>query len=915
MQNVGSYSIYADMKLSMEDMFQLKYRDPRAPFAYLKHVWDLGEREEAFEGLKQFVNILEEEGDTWSPLTRKSRLSGSAVVDDDMEDSSGDFTSSGNHLLARCYLKLGQWQRELLDWNSPNSNMDPAQVSMVIQSLRKAIQLESQWHKAWHWWALVNFDVVNQLENAKMAASGSAGDADGKEASNGVDGSSSGPSTCSNPLSSSTPVIRRSSNSEVKKKSKQEAAVLAAVHGFFQSIALGSGANLQDTLRLLTLWFKYTSNYPELETTLSEGFETISIDTWLQVIPQILARIHSPSFAVRRLILQLLSAVGKKHPQALVYPLTVAAKSQHKGRVSAARSVIKVMQHHSATLVEQAELVSVELIRVAILWLEMWHEGLEEASRLYFGERNVDGMFDTLAPLHRMLDVGPETTKEIAFHQGFARDLQEAREWCRKYSRSGKVNDLNQAWDLYYHVFRRINKQLPQIMTLELQHVSPKLLAARDLELAVPGTYVQGMPITKIQSFAPTLKVIASKQRPRKLSIYGSDGRQYAFLLKGHEDLRQDERVMQLFGLVNTLLAHHHRHAAQHHLNIHRYAVIPLSPNSGLIGWVPHTDTMHQLIREYRDQRKVPLNVEHRLMLQMSQDFDHLSLVQKVEVFQYALDSTNGLDLNRILWLKSRNSEAWLERRTNYTRSLAVMSMVGYVLGLGDRHPSNLMLHRVTGNVIHIDFGDCFEVAMHREKYPEKIPFRLTRMLTNAMEVSGIEGTFRETCEGVMGVLRQSKESLMAVLAAFVYDPLINWRLLTPMSPGNATQQRGGSSSQQQNDEGSSSYEGSSLSPYYPPSVETFGSMTSPSSYRQSHRSRMVLGLDSVGNEGVEGEMPEVLNQKALSVITRVSNKLTGRDFGEDEVLDVAQQVQRLIDSSTSHENLCQCYIGWCPFW
>lgn len=38
------------------------------------------------------------------------------------------------------------------------------------------------------------------------------------------------------------------------------------------------------------------------------------------------------------------------------------------------------------------------------------------------------------------------------------------------------------------------------------------------------------------------------------------------------------------------------------------------------------------------------------------------------------------------------------------------MSMVGYVLGLGDRHPSNLMIHRTSGKVIHIDFGDCFEV-------------------------------------------------------------------------------------------------------------------------------------------------------------------------------------------------------------
>jgi FKBP12-rapamycin complex-associated protein len=122
-------------------------------------------------------------------------------------------------------------------------------------------------------------------------------------------------------------------------------------------------------------------------------------------------------------------------------------------------------------------------------------------------------------------------------------------------------------------------------------------------------------------------------------------------------------------------------------------------------------------------------------MYQMAPDYDNLTLMQKVEVFQYALDQTTGQDLCKVLWLKSKNSEAWLDRRTNYTRSLAVMSMVGYILGLGDRHPSNLMLDRFTGRVIHIDFGDCFEVAMHREKFPEKIPFRLTRMLINAMEV------------------------------------------------------------------------------------------------------------------------------------------------------------------------------------
>ena len=61
--------------------------------------------------------------------------------------------------------------------------------------------------------------------------------------------------------------------------------------------------------------------------------------------------------------------------------------------------------------------MSDELIRVAILWDNRWHEGLEEASRLYFGERNIPAMFAVLEPLHAMMERGPETLKEKSFTQ------------------------------------------------------------------------------------------------------------------------------------------------------------------------------------------------------------------------------------------------------------------------------------------------------------------------------------------------------------------------------------------------------------------------------------------------------------------------------------------------------------------
>ncbi|OCK80049.1 hypothetical protein K432DRAFT_405035 [Lepidopterella palustris CBS 459.81] len=741
-------------------------------------------------------------------------------------------------LLAKCYLKQGEWQTFL-----HHGEWEHEHVHEILSAYAAATRYNHNWYKAWHAWALANFEVVTSITSQADRES-----------------------------------------TEIPSNIVHDH-VVPAIQGFFRSIALSSTSSLQDTLRLLTLWFSH-GGIEEVNRAISSGISTVPIDTWLEVIPQLLARINQPNAIVRKSIHELLSEVGKAHPQALVFPLTVSMKSDVSRRSRQAAELMNTMRQHSPKLVEQADLVSHELIRIAVLWHEQWHEGLEEASRLYFGDHNIEGMFATLTPLHAMLDKGPETLREISFIQSFGRELQEARDWCTTFRSSQEVGDLNQAWDLYYQVFRKIARQLPSLMTLELQYVSPKLKDAHDLDLAVPGTYQVGKPIIRIISFDPVSTVIQSKQRPRKLEMKGSDGKVHTHILKGHEDIRQDERVMQLFGLVNTLLEND-AECRKRHLNIQRYAAIPLSTQSGLLGFVPNSDTLHVLIREYRESRKILLNIEHRIMLQMAPDYDCLTLMQKVEVFGYALDNTTGQDLYRVLWLKSKSSEAWLDRRTNYTRSLAVMSMVGYILGLGDRHPSNLMLDKVTGKIIHIDFGDCFEVAMHREKYPERVPFRLTRMLTYAMEVSNIEGSYRTTCEHVMRVLRNNKESVMAVLEAFIHDPLLTWRLgnrESPPEPSFPSERR-------------MSIVGVPTDQDPHPSL----------ALRPRHRSSVAPAN--------EAEAKEVQNARALQVLSRVKEKLTGRDFKPHEELNVNMQVDRLIREATNLENLCQHYIGWCSFW
>ncbi|KAF3011376.1 phosphatidylinositol kinase- protein kinase tor1 [Neopestalotiopsis sp. 37M] len=767
-------------------------------------------------------------------------------------------------LLAKCYLRQGEWQVALNKnaWQYSN-------VQDILAAYSQATKYSPKSYKAWHAWALANFEIVQALTSSQNDRA--------------------------IPRPDAAVIVNH---------------VVPAVQGFFKSIALSSGSSLQDTLRLLTLWFAHGGSN-EVNSAVVSGFATVSVDTWLEVIPQLIARINQRNVRVRQSIHNLLADVGRNHPQALVYPLTVAMKSAQSSRRSqSAAQIMDSMRAHSPKLVEQADIVSHELIRVAVLWHEQWHEGLEEASRLYFGDHNIQGMFATLGPLHDQLEAGPETLREVSFAQTFGRDLAEARDWCRQYEQSQDVNDLNQAWDLYYQVFRRIGRQLPQMTSLELMYCSPKLQHSNNLDLAVPGTYKSGAPVVRIIKFDSTFSVINSKQRPRKLNVTGSDGTSYAFLLKGHEDIRQDERCMQLFGLCNTLLANDSE-CYKRHLGIQRYPAIPLSQNSGLLGWVPNSDTLHVLIREYRESRKILLNIEHRIMLQMAPDYDNLTLMQKVEVFGYALDNTTGQDLYRVLWLKSKSSEAWLERRTNYTRSLGVMSIVGYILGLGDRHPSNLMLDRITGKIIHIDFGDCFEVACKRDKYPEQVPFRLTRMLTYAMEVSNIEGSFRITCEHVMRVLRENKESVMAVLEAFIHDPLLTWRLTKTASPA-------GPNFTTDNGHGPRARRPSILDAEHPPSEYLAAQQHAPDASVTAGgppRPRARTN-SSVMPNGIDGAMEaDPQNARALEVLDRVSQKLHGRDFKPGEELEVNAQVNKLIMEATRLENLCQHYIGWCSFW
>ena len=827
----------------------------------LKYCWRTGLRREAISGLESVLRCM------------SSRRAG---VDPG---------------LSKMYLRLANWQRAL-----SLGTMDEATLRKVADSSRMAIHFDSTF-KSWHLWSLTNFETIQHYERY------------------GSD--------------------------------KVRPYLQPAIQGFFQAIALAASPTLcfPDVLRVLTLWFRHAA-LPEVEESLREGFRKIPLDTWIMVIPQLLARIHSHQTVVRRLVHDLLVQLAELHPQALVYPLAVASKSQLPARRTGALGVMARMKIHSPVMVEQALMVGQELIGASVVLHEQWFEGLEDAAGFFYTNENIPAMLKRLAPLHSdFMQCTFETRHQVSFQQEFGADLQEAFALCENYRRSLDIIDLNDAWECYARVYYKLKKRIPKLRKLQMEHVSPLLFNAHDMELAVPGTYAPNAPVIRIKSFQNQLRVYNTKQRPRKLVILGSDGNAYVFVLKAHEDLRQDERVMQFFALANTLLSKHIETKA---LTIETYPIIPLSPNSGLIGFVPHSDTIHQLITDYRQSASIPLDIEFQLLYQHVEkswnNYHILTTMQKVHVFRHICENTSGQELAKVMWVRAGSSERWLDNRTTFTNSFAVMSMVGYILGLGDRHPNNIVIDRVTGKLIHIDFGDCFETSIDRKKYPETVPFRCTRMLINCMEVAGVDGTFHVVCERVMDVLRANRDSLMAVLEAFVHDPLFNWKLAASQTP-SLTGVRSRSSSAALSDPnanedggmangvgGGASGDGigiggnersgmplyHGLSPGSPLSSEDYSSQEghSPgdSSVLGSRHSRSLA--TNTGTPGDDGGLAGSLhpNNRAMQVIERIQNKLTGQDFG-GEVLDHRTQVSRLIEEATSEVNLAMLFHGWCSFW
>ncbi|KAL4887390.1 hypothetical protein BJY04DRAFT_212427 [Aspergillus karnatakaensis] len=278
--------------------------------------------------------------------------------------------------------------------------------------------------------------------------------------------------------------------------------------------------------------------------------------------------------------------------------------------------------------------------------------------------------------------------------------------------------------------------------------------------------------VPKLVRFLPDFTVASGVSAPKIVTALASNGVRYKQLFKGgNDDLRQDAIMEQVFEQVSSLLKEHQA-TRRRNLGIRAYKVLPLTSNSGIIEFVPHTIPLNEYLMPAH-QRYYPKDMKPNACRKHISDVQTRSFEQRVRTYRQVTEHFHPV-MRYFFMEKFNNPDDWFGRRLSYTQSTAAISILGHVLGLGDRHGHNILLDERTGEVVHIDLGVAFEQGRVLP-VPEVVPFRMTRDLVDGMGITKTEGVFRRCCEFTLEALRQESYSIMTILDVLRYDPLYSW--------------------------------------------------------------------------------------------------------------------------------------------
>ncbi|XBW38078.1 hypothetical protein QEN19_003665 [Hanseniaspora menglaensis] len=351
--------------------------------------------------------------------------------------------------------------------------------------------------------------------------------------------------------------------------------------------------------------------------------------------------------------------------------------------------------------------------------------------------------------------------------------------------------------------------------------------------------------LVTIQDIAETYTVFNSLKKPKKITMLGSNGKQYAILCK-KEDVRQDDQYMQ-FAQTMKYVLNNNADSSKRNMDITTYYIMPLDESFGIIELVPNVVTIRSILSTLYDNRNLYNDrisyMRHWNKFKGNDGQLKLLFEKNIKLFKPILFE----------WFLSTfpDPTKWYHCRTNFSRSYGVMCMVGHILGLGDRHFDNILISEKNGVVLHVDYDCLFEKGVDLPT-PELVPFRLTNNIKDCLGITGVEGTFRKSCELSMKLIRDNEVMLLNEFEMMMY-----------------------------------------------------GRMKSLEEYKKTKEGLRESRYLFIGRSGLSPEQ----------ILAVIRNKMRGIDPKDAVTVSVAAQVESLLKESQDPNLLYKMYSGWMPIW
>ncbi|CAH8665481.1 unnamed protein product [Schistosoma bovis] len=357
-------------------------------------------------------------------------------------------------------------------------------------------------------------------------------------------------------------------------------------------------------------------------------------------------------------------------------------------------------------------------------------------------------------------------------------------------------------------------QSINNVSYLNLRQLSPRLCSIQfenDHSVSSTGSFTCGIPLPGHLGIGASylgsrITVLPTKTRPKRLLLRAQNGRSYPYLLKGLEDLRLDDRIMHLFELTNIAAIELSSNNFRYFENTfaRTYSVTPLGVRSGLLQMVQGAVPLFSLYKKWQ-LRNYKLSSSNGYVSSTSviprpgelfharlKEFLHaaghhyqsqsrsnwpLEILREVLI---SLEAETPSDLlTRELWASNPSCASWWRVTRTFAKSAGLLSSLGYLVGLGDRHLDNLLIDLSTGHIVHIDYNVCFDKGKSL-RVAERVPFRLTRILRHALgpacQDTLVRGTFRFTAESGLQAARHIVDPILIQLKAFLIDPLVDWQ-------------------------------------------------------------------------------------------------------------------------------------------